>query len=78
MILDTAIEIDEIAVDVVIYLQLAGLLRLTKQHPTGPAKHLDIPADLTGRKARYNLLAQRPLAADPTNKTVNCDLSSQS
>lgn len=77
VILDTAIEIDEIAVDVVIYLQLAGLLRLTKQHPTGPAKHLDIPADLTGRKARYNLLAQRPLAADPTNKTVNCDLSSQ-
>ena len=38
VILDTAIEIDEIAVDVVIYLQLAGLLRLTKQHPTGPAQ----------------------------------------
>lgn len=77
VILDTAIQIDEIAVDIVIYLQLTGPLRLTKQHPTGPAKHLDIPTNQISRKARYNLLAQCPLTADPTDKTVNSNLSSR-
>lgn len=63
--------------DQIIQSTVEGLTYPVKLVKTDPLRDIIVPADLTGRKARYNLLAQRPLAADPTNKTVNCDLSSQ-
>lgn len=75
MVLNAPIEVDKVAVDVVIYLKLTGLLWFAKQYPRGTAKYLDIPANLVLREPRYDLLAQGPFTPDPSQKTVNSNLS---
>ena len=65
---DTAIEVHEQAVVVVIDLEvIAGIL--VKEYPAGPSEDLDVPLVEDGEHG-YDLLPQRPLAADPGHKGV--------
>ena len=62
------IEVHKKAVIVVIDLEvIAGIL--VKEHPAGPSEDLDVPLVEDGEHG-YDLLPQRPLAADPGHKGV--------
>jgi hypothetical protein len=67
VIFHAAEQIHQIPVDVIINFQLTGFFLLGEQHPSGPAKHLDIAPHFIGGEPLQDGFPQQPFAADPSN-----------
>lgn len=68
MISDTAVEVCEIRIEVVIYLEVA-FGSLMEEHPTATSEDFNI-SGIVEWKAGNNLISQSFFAADPAHKTV--------
>lgn len=70
MVLNAAVNIDQFAIRVIEYLQLARGLSFSKEDPPSSAKDLNVTRNI-GREAPQNLCPQLLFSTDPANVTVH-------
>lgn len=70
MVLDTAIKVYQIPIQIIKNLQ-SGMPVPIEKEPTGPAKYFDIAARLLFRKAFQKLPTQLLFSAYPGNKAIH-------